>query len=137
MVTRNRQKTKSEIKEPCPLGHGSLFRGKILGENLLVLLREFVVRAKHVDDFVLVHLDHFLTCRTAVLARVELARFLSEDTTHGSGERETGVAVNVDFANGGLGCLAQLLFRNTYCVRQLPPLELMMSTYSCGTEEDP
>ena len=67
----------------------------------------------------LVELGHQVACRTAVLTRIELTRFLSEHLAYGSGEGETGVRVDVDLADSRLGSLAELLLRNTHCVRQL------------------
>ena len=82
-------------------------------------LFSFAVGTKHVDDLMLVELGHQVTCRTAVLTRIELTRFLCEYLTNGGGESQTGVRVDVDLANSRLGSLAELFLRNTYCVRQL------------------
>ena len=116
-------------------------------------LFSFAVGTKHVDDFMLVELGHQVTCRTAVLTRIELTGFLCEYLTNGSGESQTGVGVNVDFANSRLGSLAELFLRNTYSALlaalrscssgiptasgSLPPYLLIISTYSCGTLDEP
>ena len=66
----------------------------------------------------LVELGHQVTCRTAVLTRIELCRFLCEHFADSSGERQTAIGVDVNLADSRLGSLAELLLRNTYCVRQ-------------------
>ena len=66
-----------------------------------------------------VKLLHLVTCRSEVLARVELTRLLSEDLADGCGHCKTAVGVDVDLAYCGLGSLAELLLRNTYCIRKL------------------
>lgn len=86
---------------------------------LLVELSQLAVRSENLFDLVLIELDHEVTSRSAVLTRVELTRFLSEYLTYGCCEGQTRVRVDVDLANSALGCLAELLLRNTYCVRQL------------------
>lgn len=86
---------------------------------LLVELSQLAVRSENLFDLVLVELDHEVTSRSAVLTRVELTRFLSEYLTYSCSEGQTRVRVDVDLANSALGCLAELLLRNTNCVRQL------------------
>lgn len=85
---------------------------------LLVELSQLAVRSENLFDLVLIELDHEVTSRSAVLTRVELTRFLSEYLTYGCCEGQTRVRVDVDLANSALGCLAELLLRNTNCVRQ-------------------
>ena len=67
----------------------------------------------------LVHLFHEVTSGTAVLAGVEFTRLVVEHLAHGSGECQTRVRVDVDFANGALGSLAELLFGDTHCIGEL------------------
>ena len=91
----------------------------LLGQaTRLVELSEFVVRAKHVNDLVLVHLLHEVASRTAVLTRVELTWLVVEYLANSSGECQTRVAIDVDFANSALSSLAELFFWNTYSVRK-------------------
>ena len=85
---------------------------------ILVELSELVVRSQHVSDLVLVHLLHLITSRTTVFTWVELTRFLVEYTTNGGSEGQTRVRVDIDLANSTLRSLAELLLRNTYCIRQ-------------------
>ena len=47
------------------------------------------------------------------LRGVELTGFVMEHLTDGGGHGQTGVGVDVDFANGALGGLAELLFGDT------------------------
>ena len=65
-----------------------------------------------------VHLLHLLTCRLEILARIEVLRMLSKMLTDGSGHCKTAVRVDVDLAYCALGCLAELLLRDTYCIRK-------------------
>lgn len=86
--------------------------------SCLVELREFVVAAEHVDDLVRVHLDHLIACWSAVLAWVELAWLLGEHLAHGGCEGEAAVGVDVDFANGAVGSLAELFLRDADGIRE-------------------
>ena len=56
---------------------------------LLVELSQLAVRTEYLFDFVLIELNHEVTCRSAVLTRVELTRFLSEHLTHSCCESKT------------------------------------------------
>ena len=47
--------------------------------------------AEYVDDFVLVELFHFITCRAEVFARVKFAWFVNKDLTYGCGHGKTAV----------------------------------------------
>lgn len=80
------------------------------------LLGEFVVAAEYVGDLVLVELCHEVASWTTVLAGVEFAGFLIEYFAYSGGEGQTAIAVDVDLANGTGGCLAKLLFGDTYCI---------------------
>ena len=61
----------------------------------------------------LVEFLHFVAGRAEVFAGVELTGFVMEHLTDGGGHGQTGVGVDVDFANGALGGLAELLFGDT------------------------
>ena len=63
------------------------------------LLSELAIRAKHVDDLVLVHLFHVVASGTEVLAGVELSGLFSKSLTDGSSHGQAAVRVDVDFAN--------------------------------------
>ena len=67
----------------------------------------------------LVHLFHEVTCRTAVLTRIEFTWLFSEYLANSSSEGKTRVRVDVDLANSALRSLAELLFRNTNCIGEL------------------
>ena len=66
-----------------------------------------------------VHLLHVLTRRGEVLARIEVAGILREVLADGGRHREARVGVDVDLADGTLGGLAELSFRNADSVREL------------------
>ena len=57
----------------------------------LVELSELVVRTKHVDDLVLVHLLHLIASGTTELTRVELTWFVVKHLANSSGEGQTRV----------------------------------------------
>ena len=67
------------------------------------------------DFLVLVRIEllELVTCRSEVLAGIELAGLLGEDLADRGGHRETAVGVDVDLADGALGGLAELLFGDT------------------------
>ena len=54
-----------------------------------------------------------------ILARVELVGMLVEELTDGAGHGKTQVGVDVDLADGQLGCMTELLFGNTNSVGHL------------------
>ena len=54
-----------------------------------------------------------------VLARVELVGMLVEELADGAGHGKTQVGVDVDLADGQLGCMTELLFGNTNSVGHL------------------
>ena len=84
----------------------------------LVHLYQFVVATEHIGNLVFIQLCHEVASWTAVFARVELARFFSEHLADGSGESQTRVTVDVDFAYGALRCAAQLLLGNADSIGQ-------------------
>ena len=61
----------------------------IVSAILSVELSQLAVRTEYLFDFVLIELNHEVTCRSAVLTRVELTRFLSEHLTHSCCESKT------------------------------------------------
>ncbi len=79
----------------------------------------FAVGTEHVDDFVLVKLLHLVAGRAEVFAGVELTGLVVEDLADSGGHGQTGVGVDVDFANGALGSLAELLFGDTDGIGEL------------------
>ena len=66
-----------------------------------------------------VHLLHVLTRGSEVLARIEVAGILREVLADGGRHREARVGVDVDLADGALGGLAELRFRNADRVGKL------------------
>lgn len=50
--------------------------------NLLVAVCEFVVRTKHIGDFVLVKFNHIFASLTTILARIEIFGVKSESFTY-------------------------------------------------------
>ena len=48
----------------------------------LVAVGELVVRAQHVLDLLLVHVDHVVASHLAILARIEVVRMLRKSLTH-------------------------------------------------------
>ena len=75
----------------------------------LVAVGKFVVRTENVDDFVLVKLNHIFASLAAILTRIEIFGMKSECLANACRERKTRVGVDVDFANGALRCLAELI----------------------------
>ena len=95
---------------------GSLQDRLAFGPHILkyyCLLFSFPVRSEHIDDLVLVELLHLVAGRTEVFARVELGRLLCKHLADGSRHGETGIGVNINLADSGLGSLAEFLLRNT------------------------
>ena len=69
----------------------------------LVEVGQFVVRAQHFNNLVLVLLLHVVASGTEVLAGVKFTRLFGKYLTDGSGHGQAGVRVDVDLANGTLG----------------------------------
>ena len=57
------------------------------------------VGTENVDDLVRIELLHLVTCRSEVLARVELTRLVSEYLADSGCHCKTGVRVDVDLAD--------------------------------------
>ena len=57
----------------------------------LVAVGELVVRAQHVLDLLLVHVDHVVASHLAILARIEVVRMLSKSLTHTGSVSQTRV----------------------------------------------
>ena len=104
-------------KAPQTLVCSALLKIKVL--EVLGLLGELVVAAEHIGNFVLVEFYHEVASGTAVFAGVELSWLFGKHLANGGSEGQAAVAVDVDFANSAGCSLAELLFRNTYCVGQL------------------
>lgn len=83
-----------------------------------VLLFGFAVATEHFFDLVDVEFFHQVACWTAVFTWVEFSWLFSEHLANSSGECQTRVAIDVDFANSALSSLAELFFWNTYSVRK-------------------
>src|SRR5690554_16096 len=66
--------------------------------------------------FILVNIKGLqcITCRSEVFTGVKLTRVFSHYLANGCCHCQTAVRIDVDFTNGRLGSLAQLLFGNTY-----------------------
>ena len=65
-----------------------------------------------------VELFHLVTGGAQVFTRVKLTGLVVEDLADGGGHGKTAVGVDVDLADGALGGFAELLLRDTYCIRE-------------------
>ena len=80
---------------------------------------QLVVAAQHLYNLVAVHLLHVLASGLQILAGIEITGLLVEVLADSCSHSQAAVAVNVNLANCTLAGLTELLFGDTYCIRQL------------------
>ena len=78
----------------------------------------FSVGTQDSHNLVDVEFLHLVTGGAQIFTRVKLTGLVVEDLADGGGHCKTAVGVDVDLADSALGGLAELLLRNTYCIRE-------------------